>query len=108
MNIFAPKKRQKYGNQKTDGFDSAKEARRYKDLVLLQKAGHISELHCQVPFVIVPKTTQFREARYVADFTYIDMNGKYTVEDTKGFATREFILKKKLMFHVFGIEIFLT
>ena len=100
--------RLKYGNKKTDGFASAKEALRYRDLVLLQKAGEISELHCQVPFVIVPKNAKFREAKYIADFTYIDKDGKYIVEDTKGFKTREFVLKQKLMYDLFQIEILLT
>ena len=35
-------------------FDSAKEARRFRELDMLQKAGEISDLRCQVPFVLIP------------------------------------------------------
>ena len=32
-------------------FDSAKEANRYKELKLLERAGHIKSLRLQVPFI---------------------------------------------------------
>ena len=48
----------KYGNTKAsvDGivFDSIREARRYKDLKLLQASGKISDLRLQVAFELVP------------------------------------------------------
>lgn len=107
----------KYRNRKTvlDGieFDSAKEARRYAELLLLQKAGEIYDLKRQVPFVLIPaqkdeKTGRLleREAKYIADFTYRSCkNGRITVEDTKGFRTKDYILKRKLMLYRHGIKV---
>ena len=45
-----------------------------------------------------------REVSYVADFVYTE-NGKRIVEDTKGFKTKDYIIKRKLMLHVHGIRI---
>ena len=111
----APAKRaNKYGNQKTvvDGitFDSKAEAARWVDLKQLEKAGVISELRRQVRYELVPKgkdsTGQtVRSVAYVADFEYLDDVGAPVVEDVKGMKTEVYRLKKKLMFHVHGIEI---
>lgn len=90
----------KYRSQKTtlDGitFDSKKEARRYTELLLLQKSGVISDLRLQVKFEIIPKQKDERAAHYIADFVYQE-NGETIVEDTKGFKTKDYILKRKLM-----------
>lgn len=114
----------KYGNKKCtyDGltFDSKRERDRYCDLKLLQAAGVISELRCQVPFILVPEHRDpdvlgprggRRRGRiiekavvYIADFVYQE-NGKTVVEDAKGHRTREYIIKRKLMLHVHGIRI---
>jgi hypothetical protein len=84
----------KYGAKPTtvDGkrFASKREARRYGELKLLQQAGKIDALQCQVRFKLV------QVVHYVADFVYIE-NGKQIVEDVKGFKTREYKAKKKLM-----------
>ena len=107
----------KYHNQKTnlDGieYDSRKEARRYAELLLMQKAGEIYDLQRQVPFVLIPKQTDpitgkmlEREAKYIADFTYRSCKtGRITVEDTKGMKTKDYILKRKLMLYRHGIKI---
>jgi hypothetical protein len=42
--------------------------------------------------------------KYVADFVY-EENGKLIVEDTKGFRTKDYIIKRKLMLWVHGIQI---
>ena len=105
----------KYGNQKVrvDGqlFDSKREARRWQELQLLQRAGKISELQRQVPFVLIPslrdqRTGQLleREVKYIADFVYTD-DGFRVVEDAKGYRTKEFIIKRKLMLWVHGIRV---
>ena len=48
----------KYRNKKCvlDGieFDSKKEMRRYSELKLLERAGEISDLKIQVPFLLLP------------------------------------------------------
>lgn len=102
------KKRSKYGNSKTevDGeiFDSAKEADRYKDLVLLRKAGVIGLLRRQVEYELNPGGTH--SLKYLADFVYvIRSTGVTVVEDVKGFRTREYKKKKRLMKKVHNIEI---
>ena len=106
----------KYRNRKitVDGetFDSVKEATRYQELKLLERAGEIRELRRQVPFVVIPVQKDDagrvieREVKYIADFTYIE-RGKLTrtVEDVKGLKTREYVLKRKLMLYRNGIRI---
>ena len=101
----APKAR-KYGNEKVvvDGitFDSKREARRYRDLSLMQQAGAISDLQLQVRIPLVVggveiKTPTGRVRHYVADFTYTDTDGSTIIEDSKGFATKEFKLKRDIL-----------
>lgn len=103
----------KYGSRKItiDGisFDSAKEARRYDELKTLERAGAIQDLQLQVKFELIPsqrldgKVVE-RPCTYLADFVYME-NGKKIVEDTKGFRTKDYIIKRKLMLWVHGIQI---
>ena len=95
----------KYSNKKTisDGikFDSRAEARRYKELVLAQKAGIIRDLELQPEFLLQDKfkyngKTE-RAVKYIADFKYFDVSkGVYVVEDVKGVQTEVFKIKRKL------------
>lgn len=98
----------KYYSVKTeiDGivFDSKKEANRYGELKLLERAGEISNLRLQVPYILFPKNEYGREIKYLADFVYIE-NGKEIVEDTKGKKTRIYNLKKRIMAEKYGILI---
>lgn len=99
----------KYGNIKTvtsDGIkhDSIKEANRWCDLLLLQRAGVIQDLQRQVKFELIPKQEGERPVYYIADFVYIE-NGKRVVEDVKGHRTDVYKLKKKLMLYIHGIRI---
>jgi hypothetical protein len=101
-------KKSKYGNQKTDingkEFDSKKEAKRYKELNLLLKAGKIAFLARQVEYELNVGGTH--SLKYVADFQYTDAEtGKVVVEDCKGFLTREYKKRKRLMKKIHGIEI---
>lgn len=95
----------KYKNKKIfiDGitFDSQLEANRYCELKLLYKAGEISQLRLQPEFELIPAFRKngksFRKTIYKADFMYLDnCSGKYIVEDTKGFKTDVYKLKRKL------------
>lgn len=45
-----------------------------------------------------------RECTYIADFVYYQ-NGEVVVEDTKGFRTKEYIIKRKLMLYMHHIRI---
>lgn len=102
-------KRTKYGSKtvKRDGitFHSKKEADRWSQLKLLEKAGRITNLERQVKIplwgrdgpVMTDKGT--RQRTYVADFTYVDwdLNGVKVIEDSKGFETPEFKLKRAIL-----------
>lgn len=105
----------KYNNKKitVNGqvFDSKKEANRYKELLLLEKAGAIKDLRMQVKFTLIPAQRDEatgkvieRECSYKADFVY-EEDGKTVVEDVKGFRTKEYIIKRKLMLWRYGIRI---
>ncbi len=122
----------KYGNRKItrDGetFDSAKEYRRYNELLLLERAGAIQGLERQVAFELIPAqyedvyTGEYykrgnrmgepkmkrvcveKAVTYYADFVYFE-GGEKVVEDTKGFKTPEYILKRKLARYLLGIKI---
>ena len=90
-------------------FDSKKELTRYLELSLLQRAGKIRDLQRQVRFELIPAQKEGgklveRSASYVADFVYM-MDGKKIVEDTKGFRTKDYILKRKMMLFFHGIRI---
>lgn len=115
----------KYGAIKTNGSDSKKEARRYQELLLMQRAGMISDLRRQVKFVLIPAqrgepTVGPRggmkpgkllehECAYIADFVYTDaVTGAQIVEDSKGMKTKDYIIKRKLMLYVHGIRIYET
>ena len=94
----------KYNAKKTEvngiTFDSKLEAERYEQLVLLERAGDISNLQLQPEFQIYkgwkdPKTGEKHKSRfYVGDFLYIDnVTHVKVVEDTKGMETPDFRLK---------------
>ena len=99
----------KYNNTKirVDGrlFDSKAEAARWQELSLLERAGEITELERQVEYELIPKQKGERAVKYIADFRYVDNDGKTVVEDTKGVRTPVYILKRKLMLRVHGIRI---
>jgi len=86
-------------------FHSKKEAERFRELLLLQRAGQIEKLERQVSFAIVVDHTLI--CQYIADAVYI-RGGKRVVEDSKGFRTEMYRIKKRLMKAVLGIEILET
>lgn len=97
------KRSNKYGAKRihVDGhtFPSKKEANRYCELKRLQDAGQIESLELQPVFpleihgVCRVKTATGRTMRFTADFSY-RQNGKRIVEDTKGYRTRDYIVRK--------------
>mgnify|MGYP003403548853 FL=1 len=102
------KKRQRYPHKITyvDGirFHSKDEARRYKDLIVLERTGGIQNLIMQPRFLIqesyVYRGEKVRKAEYVADFMYNNLKGEVIVEDVKSDHTAKdelYRLKKKLM-----------
>lgn len=109
VDIDAIHKNPKYRNKITvvDGikFHSKREATRHADLVLLEKAGEISDLQRQVKFRLV--VNEIAICSYIADFTY-QQAGKLIVEDSKGFKTEGYKLKAKLMLACHGIAVLET
>ena len=110
MNNYRSKYRSKKVTVNGITFDSKKEANRYQELLLLERAGQIRGLERQVKFELIPsqkingKVVE-RACSYIADFVYYDSENNYIVEDTKGFRTSDYIIKRKLMLRVFGIYI---
>ena len=107
----------KYRNRKLTingiTYDSVKEARRHAELLLLERAGQITNLRRQVKFVLIPAqridgTVVEHACSYIADFVYTQ-NGETVVEDVKGYkkgaAYTIFTIKRKLILHVHGIRI---
>lgn len=88
--------RSKYRNIKTeiDGlkFDSRKEAGRWLELSLLQKAGKIKDLERQVPFEL--SVDGIKIGKLVLDFTYTEA-GKTVYEDVKSKPTMTPIFRWK-------------
>lgn len=115
-------------------YDSKKEYKRHQTLMLLEKAGEITDLQRQVRFNLIPaqyetvetgelykigakkgqpKTKQIcveKAVDYVADFVYTE-NGKQIVEDVKGYRNPStsvyayFVTKRKLMLYIHGIKV---
>lgn len=114
----------KYGNIHTSRGDSILETRRRAELELLEKAGKIKDLRTQVKFVLIPAQYETyprysktgkrlkdgrrlleKECSYYADFVYVDNDtGKTVVEDAKGYRTKTYLIKRKLMLYN-GIKI---
>lgn len=106
----------KYHNRKicVDGirFDSVREANRWMELRLMERAGAIRNLRRQVPFELIPKqriSGRVHPAiKYVADFVYLDEKGNQVVEDVKGVRTALYVMKKRQLLWLYGIEVLET
>ena len=98
-----PPKRSKYKNVRVriDGinFDSGKEGRYYLKLRAMQEAGMVLYWHRQVIFDLAEKAT------YRCDFQVFYPDGSVRYIDVKGFKTKEYILKKKLVRRLYGVDI---
>ena len=108
-------------------FDSKKEAKRYMLLKEKAEKGQISSLQRQVKFTLIPEQREpdtigprggvkkgkvlERECSYIADFVYLEKDPEAitgwttVVEDTKGFRTTDYKIKRKLMLYMNGIRI---
>ena len=115
----------KYRNEKVvvDGikFDSKREAKAYQELSLMERAGIISDLRLQVKFELLSAQYEHYEVQgkrkvlqkkkciekscsYYADFTYMQ-DGVLHVVDSKGVKTKEYLIKRKMMLALRGIQI---
>lgn len=108
-------------------YDSIHEYQRGQQLMLMQRAGEISNLRRQVPYELIPTQREpstrcyqkgakkgqpvpgkviEQDVYYIADYVYTDnKTGKTVVEDAKGKRTADYIIKRKLMLHVHGIRV---
>lgn len=122
---YSTRSKSSRGNQKVviNGkvFDSKKEAARYSELRLLEMAGEIRDLKTQVEFELIPAQYEpntvgprggihkgkciERACKYIADFTYYTKDGRYVVEDSKGFREEDYRIKRKLMLYLKQIRI---
>ena len=86
--------RNKYGAIKTEvngiTIDSKAEARRFKQLQLMQYGGRIKWFQRQPSFLLG------NSVRYRPDFIVCGEDGTIWLEDVKGHQTKEFIIKAKL------------
>lgn len=101
-------------------YDSVKEYKRHCELLLMEKAGAITELRRQEQIILIPPQREpdtigarggrkpgkviERAVTYVADFTYKE-DGKLVVEDVKGVRTKDYVLKRKMALYLLGIRI---
>ena len=75
-------------------FDSKREAARYMELMLLQRAGEIERLELQPKYDCIVNGRKI--CTYRADFRYFTKESS-VVEDVKGMKTAVYRLKKKLV-----------
>lgn len=91
-------------------FASTKEASRYQELLLLEKAGDVRDLELQPKFPLYVCGRKNGELHkvcdYIADFRYRQgPRGLLVIEDVKGVKTPTYRLKKKMTEAQYGIEI---
>lgn len=102
----SPFRASKYRAVRTNGYASKREAKRAWELKLLRDQGAISNLNEQVTYTLLPACEGYtRPLRYIADFTYLDTEGVPHCEDSKGFRTDVYKLKKRLMWQLLGIKV---
>ena len=104
--------RNKYHAVRTEvdgiGFASKREAQRYVELKLLEKAGEITELELQPSYpllAVAPLGGMVQVGKYIADFRYLTRDADVVVEDVKGVKTPVYNLKKKIVRANYGVQI---
>ncbi len=110
-------KRSKYNAQPqvVDGvkFDSGREAKRWQELKLLERAGRISKLERQVTYILAPSVKILGEKRarpalrLKIDFRYVE-DGQTIADDAKGYSDTAFRIRQHLMKSVHGIDVRLS
>lgn len=110
--FFRKSTRNKYGAKKTVvgdiKFDSKKEANRWMDLQLLERAGEISDLKRQVKVELIGQhypiyTRTGRKMKLTFDFSYVE-NGITIYEDAKGYPTRDYEVRVAVV-KAMGLEV---
>lgn len=117
MNRFGETKSGKIPHVKVkvgdEEFDSIGEHDRYIELLLMQKAGIISDLECHPSYEVLPKQEtpagkqNFRNVIYTPDFRY-KRDGKEIVEEVKSVFSRkekDYVLRRKMLYYTKGIYV---
>ncbi len=115
------RRKNKYRAKPIGTHASHKEHNRAMVLKIKERAGLISNLREQVPYELIPaqygecgtdlkgkpvRICMEKSCKYIADFVYTDnATGQTVVEDTKGVRTRDYVIKRKLMLYIHGIQI---
>lgn len=102
-----PINRSKYHARKVEKYgrtwDSRKELREYERLMLLQQAGEIRGIELQPQFELQPAFTyqgkKQRAITYKADFMVLYADGRKEVIEVKGFKTRDYVLRRKMLLY---------
>jgi hypothetical protein len=104
------KYRNKYPQEDGYTFDSLAEHRRYRELKLLTRSGHIRNLAVHRRFPL--RVNGVDVGTYESDFTYeireqtpTDHRLVFVVEDVKGVRTQVYLLKKRLMKALYGVDV---
>lgn len=101
------KRGNKYGAKpvEIDGirFASRAEGRRYSELTLMLRAGEITDLELQPVYKL--EVNGVKIGRYTGDFRYVDAEGNTVCEDVKGSPSRDYILRKKLVKALHGVDV---
>lgn len=89
-------------------FDSGKEAKRWTELQILERAGQISNLERQVKIYLMGQyrplyTRTGRKMKITFDFSYIE-DGVQIFEDSKGMPTRDYEVRVAVA-RAMGIEV---
>jgi len=92
-------------------FDSKKEAGRYGELRILERAGEITDLVCQPVYVLqegfIYRGRKIQPITYRADFSYSEKHTVFldkwidVVEDVKGVQTQLFKVKAKMFKRIY-------
>ncbi len=83
-------------------FPSRKEANKYCELLIEQRAGIVKKIELQPVFILQDGYTD-KQGRWVkpiiywADFGVTYMDGRVQIVDTKGFRTKVYLMKKKML-----------
>ena len=108
--------RSKYGAVRTNGYASKAEANYAATLKVLEQAGKVRNIREQVRYELLPAAPELGYKRplvYVLDFAYEEDHGEafgkdrwrpHTV-DVKGYATKEYKIKKRLAHQLLGLVI---
>lgn len=92
-------------------FPSGKQARRYAELKLAERAGQIIGLQIEVTIPLVVNGVSIFPKGYRADATYVENiqdpwgSWKFCIEDSKGMRTELYEVKCKLIKAIYGITI---